>query len=219
MSSIDHESLKVTEIFASLQGETSTTGRPTTFVRLTGCPLRCHYCDTSYAFHGGKRQSLETILATVHELGCEYVTVTGGEPLAQPTCLQLLDAFIENDYHVSLETSGALSIKDVNPHVRIILDLKTPSSGECHRNLWENLPHLSKKKDEIKFVIGTQNDYDWAKNMIEQHQLLRCAEILFSPEHPTLKAQTLADWIVEDRLPVRFQIQLHKVLWGDTPGR
>lgn len=219
MSSIHHGSLKVTEIFASLQGETSTTGIPTTFIRLTGCPLRCHYCDTSYAFHGGKRQSLESIITAVDELGCDYVTVTGGEPLAQPTCLQLLDALIENDYQVSLETSGALPIKDVNASVRVILDLKTPSSGECHRNLWENLPYLKKHKDEIKFVIGTQGDYDWAKEMIEQHQLLRRADILFSPEHPTLKAQTLADWIVEDRLPVRFQIQLHKWLWGDTPGR
>ena len=211
--------LRITEIFYSLQGETSFTGLPTVFVRLTGCPLRCTYCDTEYSFHGGERLDLEEILAQVAGYSARHVTVTGGEPLAQPACLELLTALCDAGYRVSLETSGALPIEHVDPRVVRILDLKTPASGEMGRNLYDNiqwlLPH-----DEVKFVICDRTDYEWSRLKIAELGLgNRVAEILFSPVHGSLAPTTLADWILEDRLPVRMQLQLHKLLWADGPGR
>ena len=212
--------LRITEIFYSLQGETSTVGLPTTFVRLTGCPLRCTYCDTEYAFYGGEKLALDEVLETVESLGAPWVTVTGGEPLAQrQPCLALLTALCDRGFHVSLETSGAMSIEDVDPRVAVILDLKTPSSGEVARNLYSNL-NLLKDIDEVKFVIGGRQDYDWACLKLDEFGLpQRPGQVLFSPIHGDLSASDLADWIVADRLPVRFQLQLHKLLWNDEPGR
>lgn len=213
------DSVRITEIFYSLQGETSTVGVPTVFVRLTGCPLRCGYCDTEYAFHGGEKFTIDQILNRVAGFGSSYVTVTGGEPLAQPVCLSLLRRLCDANYRVSLETSGALPIKDVDPRVAVILDIKTPGSGEVARNLWENLAEL-KSSDEIKFVICDRQDYDWARLQLDQHQLLdREWEILFSPSYSRLSGRSLAEWILEDKLPVRMQLQLHKQLWGDVPGK
>lgn len=213
------DSVRITEIFYSLQGETSTVGVPTVFVRLTGCPLRCGYCDTEYAFHGGEKFTIDQILNRVAGFGSSYVTVTGGEPLAQPVCLSLLRRLCDANYQVSLETSGALPIKDVDPRVAVILDIKTPGSGEVARNLWENLAEL-KSSDEIKFVICDRQDYDWARLQLDQHQLLdREWEILFSPSYSRLSGRSLAEWILEDKLPVRMQLQLHKQLWGDVPGK
>jgi 7-carboxy-7-deazaguanine synthase len=210
--------LRITEIFHSLQGETSTSGLPTVFVRLTGCPLRCHYCDTQYAFHGGERKALTQVLDEVAAFASRYVTVTGGEPLAQPECLALLHALCAHGYRVSLETSGALSVAEVDPRVHIILDLKTPGSGEAARNLWSNVA-LLRPKDEIKFVICDRTDYQWARLKIDEYNLAAIgAELLFSPSQGQLEARTLADWILADRLPVRLQVQLHKYLWGDVPG-
>ena len=209
--------LRISEIFLSLQGESTTVGLPTVFVRLTGCPLRCTYCDTAYAFSGGQRYALSDIIEQVMQYGVQHVTVTGGEPLAQKNCLALLSNLCDQGLSVSLETSGALPIAAVDQRVMVVMDLKTPSSNEVARNDWENLPHL-KPSDQIKFVIGDEADYLWAKAQIDQHDLpARCA-VLFSPSYEQLKAHILADWIVRDRLPVRFQIQLHKVLWGDLPG-
>ena len=211
--------LRITEVFHSLQGETSTSGLPTVFVRLTGCPLRCHYCDTRYAFHGGERKALSEVLDQVAAFHPRYVTVTGGEPLAQPECLPLLHALCERGYRVSLETSGALSVAEVDPRVHIILDVKAPGSGEAARNLWPNIG-LLRPKDEIKFVICDRTDYEWARLKIDEYSLAAIgAELLFSPSQGQLEARTLADWILADRLPVRLQIQLHKHLWGDVPGR
>jgi 7-carboxy-7-deazaguanine synthase len=210
--------LRITEIFYSLQGETTTAGLPTVFVRLTGCPLRCHYCDTQYAFHGGERKALAEVLAEVEAFDPRYVTVTGGEPLAQPECPPLLKALCDRGYRVSLETSGALPVAAVDPRVHIILDLKTPGSGEVGRNLWSNIAHLS-AKDEIKFVICDRTDYEWARLKIDEHNLaITGAELLFSPSQGQLEARTLADWVLADRLAVRLQLQLHKYLWGDVPG-
>jgi 7-carboxy-7-deazaguanine synthase len=213
------DSVRITEIFYSLQGETSTVGLPMAFVRLTGCPLRCGYCDTEYAFHGGEKFTIDEILNKVAGFGASYVTVTGGEPLAQPICLSLLTRLCDANYRVSLETSGALAIKDVDPRVAVILDIKTPGSGEVTKNHWQNLAEL-KSSDEIKFVICDRQDYDWARLQLDQHRLLdRDLEILFSPSFSQISPRSLAEWILEDKLPVRMQLQLHKQLWGDVPGK
>ena len=209
--------LRITEIFCSLQGETRTTGLPTTFVRLTGCPLRCGYCDTSYAFRGGEWLELETILARVAGFGVRHVTVTGGEPLAQKECLPLLTALCDAGYSVSLETSGAIDIAGVDPRVSKVMDLKSPGSGESGCNRWENLAHLQ-PTDEIKFVLCDRTDYDWAVAQIAERGMADLCDLLMSPVHGTLPPAELAGWIVTDRLPVRFQMQLHKLLWGDAHG-
>jgi 7-carboxy-7-deazaguanine synthase len=211
-------SLRITEIFFSLQGETRTLGLPTVFVRLTGCPLRCGYCDTEYAFSGGERKTLDEILAVVASYRPAYVTVTGGEPLAQPNCLPLLSALCDAGYEVSLETSGALSMAGVDPRVVKVMDLKTPASGELARNDWSNiellLPH-----DQVKFVICDRADYDWARLQVDRFGLCeRVADVLFSPSFGQQDAKQLAEWILEDRLRVRFQMQLHKLLWDDAAG-
>ena len=210
-------SLRITEIFHSLQGESRPTGCPTVFVRLTGCPLRCGYCDTAYAFHGGERVELDEILARVAAFQVRYVCVTGGEPLAQPGCLDLLTALCDAGYDVSLETSGALDISRVDPRVTVVLDLKTPGSGEERRNRLDNLP-LLKPRDQVKFVICDRRDYDWAKALFRDQRIAERCEVLFSPAWGTQDARELADWILKDRLPVRFQVQLHKYLWGEGPG-
>jgi 7-carboxy-7-deazaguanine synthase len=210
--------LRITEIFLSLQGETSRTGLPTVFVRLTGCPLRCQYCDTAYAFNGGQVTNLDDILATVEAHATPYVTVTGGEPLAQKNCNLLLTQLCDAGFSVSLETSGAMPLDEVDPRVMIVMDLKTPASAEESKNDYSNLQKL-KPEDELKFVICDRADYDWAKNMLIEQQLNERCSVLFSPVADTLSARDLADWIVADHLPVRFQIQLHKLLWNDGPGR
>ncbi|MDG1703662.1 MAG: 7-carboxy-7-deazaguanine synthase QueE [Pseudomonadales bacterium] len=210
--------LRITEIFLSLQGEANTVGRPTIFVRLTGCPLRCQYCDSEYAFSGGTMMGLDTILGEVEELGVPHVTVTGGEPLAQPNAIALMQKLVDAGKSVSLETSGALSVADVPAGVVKVLDLKTPGSNESHRNLWENLGHLN-PRDQIKFVLCSRADYDWARMRCDEHGLYdRVGDVLFSPSHHELAPRELADWIVADRLPVRMQMQMHKLLWGDVPG-
>lgn len=212
------ELLRVSEIFASLQGESTTVGVPTVFVRLTGCPLRCRWCDTTYAFRGGERLTIDEILARVSDLGLPEVCVTGGEPLAQAACRELLATLADAGHRVSLETSGALSIAGLDPRVRCVMDLKAPGSGEADKNLWDNLDHL-RPHDEVKFVLAGRADYDWAKDVLERHGLARRATVLFSPVAGELAPSTLADWIVADRLPVRFQLQLHKILWGDARGK
>ena len=212
------QTLRITEIFYSLQGETSRIGLPTVFVRLTGCPLRCGYCDTAYAFQGGKTLPIRTILEQVAEYQPRYVTVTGGEPLAQKNCLSLLAALCDAGYSVSLETSGALDISGVDARVSRIVDIKTPGSGEADKNRWENLALLT-PHDEIKFVLCDEADYAWAKQQLSDHYLAERCPVLFSPVHGTLEPATLAEWILRDRLPVRFQLQLHKLLWADGPGR
>lgn len=215
---MEQTSLKITEIFHSLQGESSTVGLPTVFVRLTGCPLRCHYCDTEYAFYGGERKTLTQILDEVAVFATPRVCVTGGEPLAQKSCLELLTVLCDRGYAVSLETAGALSVADVDPRVVKVMDLKTPASGEAHRNLYDNLS-LLQTTDQIKFVICDRQDYEWARLKLDELSLPeRVGEILFSPSHGSMQAKELAEWILEDRLPVRFQLQLHKLLWNDTPG-
>ncbi len=211
--------LRITEIFHSLQGETSTVGLPTVFVRLTGCPLRCQYCDTAYAFNGGELVDCSAILARVAAYGARYVTVTGGEPLAQPECLTLLSALVSAGYETSLETSGALDIGGIDARVVRVVDVKTPGSGEVARNRWENIALLT-HRDQVKFVLCDANDYAWAREICAKYQLgERVGEVLFSPSYQQLSAATLAEWILRDRLHVRLQIQLHKVLWGDEPGR
>ena len=210
--------LRITEIFLSLQGESASVGWPTVFVRLTGCPLRCQYCDTAYAFHGGTLQTLEDVLAKVADYGVQHVCVTGGEPLAQKACIPLLRALCDAGHVVSLETSGAIDIAAVDARVVKVLDIKTSASGEVARNRWDNLPRLS-SQDQIKFVLCDRGDYDWAKAIIAQHALTERCTVLLSPSQDQLPARELADWIVADRLPVRFQLQLHKVLWGGEPGR
>lgn len=209
--------LKITEIFFSLQGEARTVGCPTVFVRLTGCPLRCRYCDTAYAFTGGSWMSLPEILAQVGSYRARFVTVTGGEPLAQPNCLVLLRDLCDAGYSVSLETGGANDVSKVDPRVSKVMDIKTPGSGESGRNRWENLRHIT-SHDQIKFVICDRADYEWSKSVLAEHRLSESCEVLFSPSYNQLEAKELADWILADRLPVRFQIQLHKYLWGDKPG-
>jgi 7-carboxy-7-deazaguanine synthase len=210
--------LKVTEIFHSLQGEADTSGFPTVFVRLTGCPLRCRYCDTTYAFHGGEWWESEAIVARVREFATPYVCVTGGEPLAQKGCLMLLAQLCDAGLRVSLETSGALPFGEVDPRVVRIVDVKTPGSGEERRNLYAELGQL-RAHDLVKFVICDRSDYEWSRERLRGLALPAGCTVLFSPSHEQLPARELADWILEDRLPVRFQIQLHKYLWGDVPGR
>lgn len=209
--------LRITEIFYSLQGETSRVGLPTVFIRLTGCPLRCTYCDTAYAFTGGRNMSVAEILGQVAEYSPAYVTITGGEPLAQKNCLPLLSALCDAGYQVSLETGGALDIGGVDRRVMRVVDIKTPASGEVERNRWENLPLLT-AHDEIKFVLCDEADYQWARQVILQHHLAKKCPLLFSPAHGTLNATRLAEWILRDRLPVRLQVQLHKLLWNNAPG-
>jgi 7-carboxy-7-deazaguanine synthase len=209
--------VRVTEIFYSLQGESVTVGLPTVFVRLTGCPLRCQYCDTSYAFRGGKLTNISSILDQVALFQCQYVCVTGGEPLAQPACISLLQQLCDKGYQVSLETSGARDIAKVDKRVMVVMDLKSPDSGENDKNLFANLNYL-KQNDQIKFVLCSRKDYDWACQVIVDYQLPKGVQILFSPSWNELNPTTLADWIVQDRLSVRFQMQLHKILWNDAPG-
>lgn len=215
---MQEKQLRISEIFYSLQGETRTVGLPTVFIRLTGCPLRCGYCDTAYAFSGGEQMLISDIISQVASYQARYITVTGGEPLAQPGCLALLTLLCDQGYQVSLETSGALDVSTVDPRVVKVVDVKTPGSGEVERNLYENFAHL-KKDDQIKFVICDQADYSWSKEMIQQHQLHDVAQLLFSPSHDQLAANDLADWILRDRLNVRMQIQLHKYLWGNQAGK
>ncbi|MEF8770454.1 MAG: 7-carboxy-7-deazaguanine synthase QueE [Candidatus Accumulibacter phosphatis] len=211
-------SLKISEIFLSLQGESSRVGLPSVFVRLTGCPLRCVWCDTAYAFSGGQTMSLPDILAEVARHGVAHVCVTGGEPLAQPACLPLLSKLSDAGYAVSLETSGALDISGVDVRVSRIVDLKAPGSGEFDRNRWQNLALLT-SNDELKLVLKDRADYEWARQLIVDCQLAALCPVLLSPVEGELAATTLADWILVDRLPVRFQLQLHKVLWGKMRGR
>ena len=216
---MENHSLRITEIFHSLQGETSTTGLPTVFVRLTGCPLRCVYCDTAYAFEGGYKMSFDDILASVSQHQTNFVTVTGGEPLAQPQCIELLELLCDQGYRVSLETSGALSTAEVDSRVIKIVDFKTPASGEMSRNLYENINYLQ-PQDEVKFVICDRQDYDWCCMQIDHLKLHETgAEILFSPSQGQLAPKELAGWILEDKLNVRMQLQTHKIIWGDEPGR
>jgi len=210
--------LRITELFYSIQGESNSSGFPTVFVRLTGCPLRCNYCDTAYAFQGGELLSLEQILTKIAAYKTSHVCVTGGEPLAQPNCIPLLKALCDADYTVSLETSGARDISMVDPRVVVIMDLKTPGSGEVARNLWSNVPDL-KPQDQVKFVICNREDYLWACDMMNEYHLANKAQILFSPSWEEVNPTELANWILEDQLPVRFQIQLHKILWDDARGR
>ena len=210
--------LRITEIFHSLQGEASTVGKPTVFVRLTGCPMRCQYCDTAYAFSGGELISIDDILDKVISYNCSYVTVTGGEPLAQPECLSLLRRLCDAGFLVSLETGGAMPISDVDARVSIVLDIKTPGSREERNNHVANFPVLG-SKDQVKFVICDRNDYDYARSKIIELNLAdRVGEILLSPSYEQLQARELADWILQDRLPVRMQLQLHKLIWGNLPG-
>lgn len=209
--------LRITEIFFSLQGETNTVGIPTIFIRLTGCPLRCQYCDTAYAFTGGKYLDFSEIFKKVSSFNSRYITVTGGEPLAQPGCIELLKQLCDRGYHVSLETSGAIDVSLVDPRVIKVIDIKTPGSGEVNKNLWDNLKYLT-AQDQVKFVICDRKDYEWAKEKLSEYKLSERCEVLFSPSYQQISNRELADWILEDHLPVRFQIQLHKALWGDVPG-
>ncbi len=214
---LDTERLRISEIFYSLQGEARTVGFPTVFVRLTGCPLRCGYCDTEYAFYGGQWLALDEIFARVREYAPRYVTVTGGEPLAQRPCREFLKRLCDQGYEVSLETSGALDIAGIDPRVSIVMDLKTPGSGEEKKNLLANIAHLE-KKDQVKFVISDRGDYEWSRDKFKEYKLDQVCEVLFSPCHGQLNPTDLAEWILQDRLPVRMQIQLHKLLWQDARG-
>jgi len=209
--------LKIYEIFYSLQGESTRVGLPTVFVRLTGCPMRCVYCDTAYAFGGGSSMEIADILAKVAEFGTPYVTVTGGEPLAQKGCLALLKALCDAGYSVSLETGGARDIREVDQRVSVILDIKTPESGEAENNMWTNLTHVT-QKDEIKFVLCSRADYEWAKELVAKHHLTDQCAVLFSPVYGQIDPTALAGWILQDQLPIRMQLQLHKILWGEKPG-
>jgi 7-carboxy-7-deazaguanine synthase len=210
--------LRITEIFYSLQGETRTVGQPTVFIRLTGCPLRCQYCDTAYAFNGGHWHDIESIVNEVKKYSVHFVTVTGGEPLAQKGCYELLSRLCDEGYEVSLETSGALDVSLVDPRVVKVVDIKTPGSGEVERNAWQNMEALN-THDQVKFVICSESDYEWSRDILRQYRLHERCEVLFSPSYTELKAGQLADWILHDQLPVRLQIQLHKYLWGDVAGR
>jgi 7-carboxy-7-deazaguanine synthase len=218
MSTPAPERLRLTEIFLSVQGEARDVGWPTVFVRLTGCPLRCQYCDTAYAFHGGQWWDIDDILAEVAKHGVRHVCVTGGEPLAQKRCLALLSKLCDAGYSVSLETSGALDVSQVDPRVSRVVDLKTPGSMEQSRNRLENLPLLT-PRDQVKFVVCSRADYEWARGMVAEHALAQRCEVLFSPSFDEVRPRELAEWILADRLPVRFQMQLHKQLWGDEKGR
>ncbi|TRW93325.1 7-carboxy-7-deazaguanine synthase QueE [Candidatus Methylobacter oryzae] len=210
--------LRITEIFYSLQGESNTVGLPTVFIRLTGCPLRCVYCDTAYAFTGGKKIEIDAIIAEVDQYGARYITVTGGEPLAQPGCLDLMRKLLDKGYVVSLETSGALDVSEVDPRAIKVMDFKTPSSGELSKNRYQNIKHLD-AKDQVKFVIGNDGDYEWSKSILTEYDLPNLCEILFSPVMGQQNPTELAEKILKDRLPVRFQIQLHKILWDDAQGK
>lgn len=210
--------LRITEIFYSLQGEANTVGIPTVFIRLTGCPLRCVYCDSAYAFTGGKKMTIADIINEVQQYHCQYITVTGGEPLAQPASLELMKQLADLGYTISLETSGALDVSNVDARVVKVIDLKTPDSGEQQKNRYENLDHIT-AKDQLKFVISSDKDYQWSKNILNEYQLLGRCEILFSPVAGQQNPTQLAEKILADRLPVRFQIQLHKLLWGDVQGK
>jgi 7-carboxy-7-deazaguanine synthase len=211
------ERLRITEIFHSIQGEADSVGWPTVFVRLTGCPLRCVYCDTAYAFHGGRWMGFDEVLVEVARHAPRYVTVTGGEPLAQKNCLGLLARLCDAGYRVSIETGGALPIASLDPRVIRVMDLKTPGSGECGRNLMENIPAL-RATDQVKFVICDRADYEWSKALTAEHGLTGRCQVLFSASHGQLDSRELAEWILADKLPVRLQIQLHKYLWGNVPG-
>jgi len=210
--------LRITEIFYSLQGESRTAGCPTVFVRLTGCPLRCSYCDTAYAFQGGRWMSVDQIVAKVASYKASYVTVTGGEPLAQKKCIELLERLCNLGYEVSLETSGALDITKVDRRVSRVVDVKTPGSGESAKNLLDNFSALN-HHDQVKFVICDREDYEWSKKFVKQYGLLEVCDVWFSCSFGQIEAVELADWILEDKLRVRFQLQLHKILWADEPGR
>lgn len=211
--------IRITEIFHSLQGESRTVGLPTVFIRLTGCPLRCTYCDTAYAFAGGTLRTIESIVSEVGRYDTACVCVTGGEPLAQPECLPLLEALCDRGWDVSLETSGALDVAAVDPRVSKVMDLKTPASGEMHRNLHANIAHL-RRNDQVKFVVCNRDDYLWARDRIAEYSLPdRVGEILLSPSFGELAPRDLAQWILDDRLPVRMQVQLHKIIWGEERGR
>ena len=216
MDNLNNTTLNITEIFYSLQGEAKEVGIPTVFVRLTGCPLRCNYCDTAYAFKGNNPLSIQHILDEVAQYNAQYVCVTGGEPMAQSNCLKLLDSLIDTGYNVSMETSGSIDIAPVNNKVSIVMDIKTPSSTEEHQNRYENLPIL-KSKDQLKFVIASRSDFDWCNDILDNHEVE--SEILFSPVYESLKPVELAEWILEKKLNVRLQVQLHKLLWGDQKGR
>ena len=216
MDNLNNTTLNITEIFYSLQGEAKEVGIPTVFVRLTGCPLRCNYCDTAYAFKGNNPLSIQHILDEVAQYNAQYVCVTGGEPMAQSNCLKLLDSLIISGYNVSMETSGSIDITPVNSKVSIVMDIKTPSSTEEHQNRYENLPIL-KSKDQLKFVIASRSDFDWCTEILDNHEVE--SEILFSPVYESLKPVELAEWILEKKLNVRLQVQLHKLLWGDQKGR
>ncbi len=210
--------LRITEIFYSLQGESCTVGLPTVFIRLTGCPLRCQYCVTAYAFSGGEWMDVSEILNELKKYQTRFVTVTGGEPLAQPNCIPLLKSICDAGYQVSLETSGAMALDNVDRRVNKVMDIKTPDSNEVEKNLWENLRFIN-ASDQIKFVICSEQDYLWSKLQLEKYSLINQCEILFSPSNDQLPASTLADWVLRDQLSVRFQVQLHKVLWGNQPGK
>jgi 7-carboxy-7-deazaguanine synthase len=210
--------LRVSEIFYSLQGESNTVGLPTVFIRLTGCPLRCVYCDTAYAFTGGEKIAIDSIIAQAEQFGTQYITVTGGEPLAQPGCLQLMTKLLDKGYVVSLETSGALDVSEVDRRVVKVMDLKTPSSGELSKNRYQNIEYLT-QKDQVKFVIGNDEDYYWSKAVLTEYDLPNRCEILFSPVMGQQNPTNLAEKILKDRLPVRFQLQLHKILWDDAQGK
>ena len=211
-------SLRITEIFFSIQGETSKIGLPTVFIRLTGCPLRCQYCDTSYAFYGGEVMLFEDIIHRVTKFNCKDVCVTGGEPLAQANSKKLLKDLADLDFQVSLETGGSISLKGVDERVKIIMDIKTPDSGESTKNRWENL-ELLKQSDELKIVICSREDYQWSKEIIEQYKISEKCPILFSPCAESIDPRDLAEWILTDQLPIRFQMQIHKILWDNQPGR
>ncbi|MDC9727968.1 MAG: 7-carboxy-7-deazaguanine synthase QueE [Methyloprofundus sp.] len=212
------QTLRISEIFYSLQGESKTVGLPTVFIRLTGCPLRCQYCDTSYAFSGGKITAIADIIEQVEGYQTKYITVTGGEPLAQPECLSLLEQLADKGYEVSLETSGALDVAKVDTRISKVMDLKTPASAEESRNLYANIQYLT-AEDQVKFVICNREDYDWSKQKILEYQLDEKCELLFSPAMGQQDPTELAEWILSDQLPVRFQLQLHKILWGNKAGK
>ena len=216
MGNLNNMTLNITEIFYSLQGEAREVGIPTVFVRLTGCPLRCNYCDTAYAFKGNNPLSIEQILAEISKYKTHYVCVTGGEPMAQSNCLGLLDTLIEKGYKVSMETSGSIDISRVNKNVSIVMDLKTPSSTEQHQNRYENIA-LLENKDQLKFVIALRSDFEWCCSILDNYEIL--SDVLFSPVYESLKPAQLADWILEKQLNVRLQVQLHKILWGDEKGK
>jgi 7-carboxy-7-deazaguanine synthase len=211
------ERLRITEIFHSIQGEADAIGWRTVFVRLTGCPLRCVWCDTEYSFYGGDWRDIDDIMAEVASHGAKHVCVTGGEPLAQKRCLILLKRLCDAGHDVSLETSGALDVAQVDPRVRKVMDLKAPDSGEAKRNLWSNIEHLL-PHDQVKIVIASRADYEWARDVVAEHDLVKRCMVLFSPVHGAIKPRDLAEWIIEDKLDVRFQLQLHKLLWNDEPG-